>query len=164
MNRLKYLDLRFYPNHDCSNVTEKSFAEFTFPELLGMRLAFYFENIRSSKDIIKNLCTPELEGLKCEFPMLKIEWLNLCRKKKNLRCLAILTENFIGWDYALLKHMFKCCPTLHFLCLWKKSSKHPCRLYYSNNVEQERICFDENFLKYRAFPRRIGSFLVNWFI
>ena len=38
LNRLKYLDLTFSEN--CSKITERSFAEFTFPDLFGLKLCF----------------------------------------------------------------------------------------------------------------------------
>ena len=42
LNRLKYLNLTFITtNENCSLITEKSFAEFTFPDLFEMKLCLY---------------------------------------------------------------------------------------------------------------------------
>ena len=97
-----------------------------------------------------------------------IEWLDLCRKLKNLRCLEIVSKYFIKWVFASFRHIFKCCPTLRFLYLWSmiKSSKDNIdrRLYYFDNVKQEMILIDKNFFGCTAFSRRIDTFLIDWII
>ena len=166
LNRLKFLDLKFIG--DCSNkVTERSFAEFTFPDLFGLKLNFFDNEVPKWREIIRNLsnyCSPKLEGLKCEFRLETvtendyIELLDLCRKLKNLRCLEIMITYKTEWNCALFRHIFKCCPTLRFFSLDGFLKGAFC---YFDHVKQEMITV-KTFSGCTAFTKRIDTFLMDW--